>query len=166
MALLTGERELRATGLASPAKRYALRSAYKLIELDAPDWADQTLAAAGRYEPLDDEDFDERTRIEAARFDGIDKLRRRVEALVIQKSVTVERFLGRHRELKDDVVVFLSGARVVGEPRARRDESVEVNVRLGLRRMWLIVRRGMRTVEVDPPDSTGASTQPAGGGAP
>ncbi len=150
MALLVERDELRATGLAAPPSTYIKPSPYRPIELDTPSWAAQTLSTTGRYEPADDEIFPEIVRAELARFDGMDNLRRKVEALVIQKNVTVTEFLGYHRELKDDVVLFLSGTRIVGTPQELPDGGVEARVELPLQRLWHIVRRAMQLVEVEP----------------
>jgi hypothetical protein len=82
----------------------------------------------------------------------MDVLRKQVEALVIKDDVTVEQWLGYHPELKDDVVIFLSGARVADRGRVESDGTAEVRVELPLGRLWKIVRRGMQRVEVDPPE--------------
>jgi hypothetical protein len=164
MALDTQISELRAQGLATPPNRYRQPEPYELIELDAPSWSGSTLSATGVYDPLDSELFAPEVRLELARFDGMDKLRQKVEALVIKDGVTVEQLLGYRRELKDDVVVFLGGTRIVGPPRTEPDGTLKVPVELPLKRLWLIVRRGMEPVEVDPP-AEARPTQPPGEGA-
>ena len=158
MALLTSTSEISATGLASPSDEMILHARYQPIELDTPAWAAKTLIAVGRYEPDDEEQLDQLARAEAARIDGIDRLRRKVELLVIQQDVTVAAFLGLHDELKDDVIIFLSGARAVSEPKTLAGGIIEVPVELPLQRLWWIVRRGMRRIEVDLPE--GLATQP------
>ena len=152
MALSAKLSELRATGLATPPDRYRQRPPYGLIELDTPPWAGTTLTATGRHEPMGGDELTRDQRIERARFDGMDELRKKVEALIVQGNVTVERLLGYRRELKDDVVILLSGARVVGKPRVQPDDTLVVRVELPLERLWKIIRRGMEQVEVDPPD--------------
>lgn len=161
MALSARRSDLRAEGLATPPERYRQREPYELIELDTPQWVEQTLRVTGCYDPLDTESFARDVQIELARFDGMDELRKTVEALVVKDNVTVEQLLGYRRELKDDVVIFLSGARVVGDPRTEPDGTLQVPVELPLERLWLIVRRGMERVEVDPPEQAAPTTQPA-----
>ena len=160
MALHTSGEFISATGLAVPPSHMVLQARYQPIELDAPEWATTSLAAVGHYEPDDEIPLAADAKPEAARLDGIDRLRQLVEALVIQKDVTVEQFLGYHDELKDDVIIFLSGTRTAGPPRKLEDGGVAMPVELSLRRLWLIVRRGMRAVEVDVPEE---AAQPAGG---
>jgi uncharacterized protein (DUF934 family) len=152
LALRTGLSDLRATGLALPPGRYRQHEPYELVELDMPPWAGTTLRATGRYVPLDDEELPHATQVELARLDGMNELRKKVEKLVVKDDVTVERLLGYRRALKDDVVIFLSGTRVAGPPHGESDGTLNVPVELPLRRLWLIVRRGMERVEVDPPD--------------
>ena len=154
MALLARQKELRAAGLGVPPRSTRTMPKYELIELDKPPWAVKTLSAAGRYEPIDEDgDLDQAVRVELARLDGMDALRREVEALVIQKDVTVERLLGHRRELKSDVVLFLTGVRLMRASSAASNGAVEVRVELPLKRLWLIVGRGMTLQEVDPPEA-------------
>jgi hypothetical protein len=160
MALLADRAELKATGLAVPPSHYVTEPEYQLIELDTPGWAARTLRATGRYEPADEDKFAQVVRVGIARFDGMDDLRRKVAALVIQQGVTIEEFIGQHRELKGEVVTFLGGTRVVGHPQALPDGGVEVRVELPLQRLWLIIRRAMQRVEVDPPEEPQPTTQP------
>lgn len=150
MAVITQDQELRASGMASPPPKYRLAPAYRTIELDYPAWVDQTLRATGRFEPQEERPPDERARIGAARIDAIDQLRRQVELLPVLQEVTVEELLARRPELKDDVIVFLTGARQVGAPERLPDDGVAVQCELPLRKLWHILRRGIRTVEVEP----------------
>lgn len=152
MALNAKQAVLRATGLAAPPIRYRRSPPYELIELDTPPWAKTTLAAAGRYEPIDGRELSREDRVERARYDGMNELRKKVEALIVKDGVTVERLLGYRRYLKDDVVIFLGGARVVGKPHILTDGTLTVRVELPLERLWLLIRRGMERVEVDPPE--------------
>jgi len=165
MALLPGKEGLTGTGLATPPTGAILRTSYTPIEYNAPQWASTTLTAVGRHAPGDAESSDAAARREAARLDGIDRLRAQVERLVIQKSVTVAEFLGYHQDLKDDVTLFLSAARMTGPPKTRPDGAVEVEVSLPLRRLWEIIRRKMTLEEVEPPADgtpTTAATAPSG----
>jgi hypothetical protein len=159
MALLAGQDELTATGLATPPSESAVRSRYEPIEFDVPEWAATTLAATGRYTAAAGETVDPDAAGEAARLDGSARLYQQTEKLVIQKNVAIGEFLGYHQELKDDVALFLSGTRVVAAPTALPAGGVEVKVELPLRRLWEIVRRGMKLEEVEPP--TTAPSSPA-----
>lgn len=154
MALRAKNAEISAVAMASPSAKHIVPARYQPIELDAPRWAADTLRATGRYEPRDeDENVDADGRVEIARLDGMDALRRKAEALMIKDGVSVEKLLAYHRELKDDVVLFLTGARVVGPGKNAADGGFEIRVELPARRLWEIVRRGMRVVEVDPPEN-------------
>lgn len=156
MALLAPVKELQATGLGVPPRSTRIKPTYEPIELDVPEWADGALSAIGRYEPRDEDgELPEPIRAELARLDGMNALRVKVEALVIQRDVTVEQLLGHRQALKPDVVTFLTGTRAAPTGRATADGAYEVRVELPLRRLWLIVRRGMTVVEVDPPDGAG-----------
>ncbi|MBI5864630.1 MAG: hypothetical protein HZB38_09000 [Planctomycetes bacterium] len=150
LALLAESNELRSRGLAPPPERYRIKPEFELIELDAPAWAKTTLSAAGRYQPQEGDDFPAAMIAELARWDAMDRLRRQVELLPIQRGITVERFLGYRTELKDDVVLFLSGARAVSRPQPRPDGGVEIRAELPLGRLWQILRRGANIVEVEP----------------
>jgi hypothetical protein len=55
----------------------------------------------------------------------------------------------------------LNGARVVTAPVALPAGGVEVKVELPLRRLWEIVRRGMKLEEVEPPPAASDATAPA-----
>jgi hypothetical protein len=159
MVLLAGQDELLGTGLATPPASSMLVAAYAPIEHNAPDWATSALTAVGRHEPAEGETADEATRREAARLDGIERLSRQVDKLVIQKNVTVAEFGGYYQDLKDDIVLFLSGTRVTATPPAGTDGVVEAKVELPLRRLWEIVRRRMKLEEVEP---TTTNPVPAG----
>ena len=160
MVLLAGRDALSASGLAPPPERTILRNRYAPIELDAPPWAAETRMAVGRFEPSEGESPDAATQYQAARLDALDQLRRKVEALVIQQNVTVAEFVGYHQDLKDDIVLFLNGARVIRR-QARPDGGAEVEVELPLRRLWEIVRRDMKLEEVEPAETTTKPASPA-----
>lgn len=159
MALISRQEEIASVGLAPPPNSAIIHNEYELIELDAPTWISTTISAKGRFTPRFDEEAtaDEKARL--ARADGVDQLRRQVEALALQGDFTVERFLEFHPELKDDIVVFLSGARPVGALAPQSDGGATLTVELPLRRLWWIVRRGMSEIEVDP-DALDASNPP------
>ncbi len=163
MALLTASRELRASGLAVPPARCITRPPYETIELDVPAWAQDTLGELGQYEPLDGMELPLAVAAELARFDAIDRLRRKVEALQVQPAATVATVLETNPALKDDVVIFFSSTRAVGRAETASDGSVLVRVELPLTRLWWIVRRGMQLVEVEPPEP---QSQPAPESAP
>ena len=151
MALNASQPRLDAVGVAVPPERYRLRETYSLIDLDKPAWVDSILSAEGSYVRQPGEQFKPEECVELARVDGCDVLRRKIEALVVQDKVTVEQFLGFHPELKADVVVFLSGARLHGPPKEASEDKVTVQVDLPLERLWRILVRGMERIEVDPP---------------
>jgi hypothetical protein len=162
MVLLAGREELTGTGLAPPPDSTLLRNRYALIEYETPAWVGQTLTAVGQFEAETTSAPEPATQYEAARLEAIDQLRRKVEPLVIQQNVTIAEFVGYHQKLKDDLVLFLSGARVVRR-QVRPEGGVEVEVELPLRRLWEIVRRGMQVEEVEPAEAGAGLTtsQPA-----
>lgn len=166
MALNVRQRELRAVGLAPPPDRYLLRNEHELIELDQPAWAVQGLEGQGRYQPREGVDLATEVTAEIARLEGLDGLRRRVEELQIAEGLTVERLLGLRAELKDDVIVFLSGARIAAPASVAADGAVSVKLELPLWRLWRIVRRGMEEVEVDPPTPQSTSAPATAPGSP
>lgn len=157
MTLLAGRDELVATGLAAPPSATGGRGRYEPIEFNVPAWAATSLSAVGRYEPAADETADAAAQAAAARLDGIAQLDRQIAALVIQQPVTLAEYLGYHQDLKDDVALFLSGARVVAAPETTSTGGVEVRVELPLRRLWEIVRRDMKLEEMEPPASAPAA---------
>jgi hypothetical protein len=150
MALAADAEELSATGLAAPAESAIVRPQYVPLELDVPAWAGEALRAVGVHETSATEASPSAELIGLARLDGIDRLRRQVEALVLQHDVTVAEFLGTHEELKDDVIIFLSGARLAGLAQTPAAGVVTVPVELPLERLWRILRRGMEVVEALP----------------
>lgn len=158
MALLADRERLEAVGLACPPASALVREPYELLDLDAPAWADSTLSAVGRSAggagaaaPSAD----------AARLDAVDQLRQKAEALPLRGGATVEQFLGYHTDLKEDVVLWLSGARQVGAPAAPATGGIEVRAELRAKRLWHILRRGMKVIEVDPPPTSAPATRPA-----
>jgi len=159
MVLLAGRDELSATGLAPPPERTILRNRFAPIDYDMPTWATESRTAIGRFEPTEGQSPDAGTQYQAARLDAIDQLRRKIEALVIQQNVTVAQFVGYYQDLKNDVVLFLSGARVIRR-QVRPDGAAEVEVELPLRRLWEIVRRDMKREGVEPPEATCAPAIP------
>jgi len=160
MALHVATEEVSAEGLAVPPSHLLLRSRYRPIELDAPEWATSTRRTTGHYEPPDEgEELKGNARIEAARLDGMDRLREEIMPLEIRAGVTIESFLAYHEELKDDVIVFLSGTRIAGAPREKPGDIVEVPVELPLQRLWWIIRRGMKAIEVDRPTDANESQE-------
>jgi len=159
MALNTRQSRLRATGLATPPNCCRRHRPYRLTSLSTPPWVKTMVNATGRHEPADGPELTRAERIERARSDGMNLLRKKVEALIVKNDLTVERLLDDRRDLKDDVVIFLGGARVVGKPRTLPDGSLTIGVELPLERLWLIVSRGMERTEVELPDEA-ATTPP------
>ncbi len=150
MVLLAGANELVATGLATPPNTALLLPRYLPIEHNAPEWANRSLTAVGRCVPAHDEKLDETARSAAARLDGLDQLSRQASQLVIQKRTTVGEFVGYHQDLKDDIVLWLSGARAAAPATTQADGTTELKVELPARRLWEIVRRRMKVEEVEP----------------
>jgi len=165
MVLLASRDRLTGTGLAPPPERYVLRNRYGWIEYDTPAWAGETRSATGRFHLEEGESPELSDQYEAARLDAIDQLRRLIEPLPVSPDISVRELLGYRQDLKDDVVLFLSGARVVRRQKLPTG-GVQVEVELPLRRLWEIVRRGMKLEEVEPPagaaeSAANAATRPA-----
>lgn len=160
LAMRLDRDEFTATGLAAPPPESRLRDPYTLVEHNPPPWAGQTLTATGRYEPATGESLTSAGLAEAARLDGIDRLRLRVETLVIQDHITVGDFLAYQQELKPDVVRWLSGAHPVARARPLPGGGIELDIEVPLRRLWEILRRKMKLEDIDPPEP-GATSRPA-----
>ena len=157
MVLAAGRSELTGTGLATPPSATVVRSTGILAEYDLPAWVETSLSATARVRPEETAGAPTTAPTsapaplaEAARVLAIEQLARQVEALVIQRDVTVGAFVAYHQDLKDDIVLFLSGARLAGPARVLADGTVEATVELRMRRLWEIVRRKMRLEEVAP----------------
>jgi len=155
MALLASQDTFTARGLAPPPARYLLSDRYQLIEVDAPPWVRDSLRGEGRYVPREGDGLSPADRVEFARLAAQEKLAERVGALPLNAALTVGELLAYDPSLKDDVTLFLNATRVVGESQADAAGEVVVKVELPLRRLWWIVRRGARQVEVEPPPSGG-----------
>ncbi len=156
MALSVQKTELIGTGLGVPPVRSLLRGRYQPVEYDRPAWTRECLVATGRYEPVDEEAPEPAARTEAARLDGIDQLYQRISRLELGNGITVADFLSYHQDLKDDVVLFLSGTRVISPATVDPAGGVEVKVELPLGRLWEILRTRMKLEEVEPPASSPA----------
>ncbi|MBK8915769.1 MAG: hypothetical protein IPM64_14445 [Phycisphaerales bacterium] len=154
MAAVTPDTTLREQGMAVPPPRYRLTPEFRLIELDVPEWAGRTLRAEVRAVP--DSPGDEA----ALRSAAVEEFTQRVGELPITPEVTVARLLASRPELKDDVIVFLHGARLVNVVAAAGDAPPRATAELPLQRLWQIVRRGIPAVEADPPEPP-ATTRPA-----
>ncbi len=161
MVMSSGQGDVVATGLADPPARTILRRRYVPIEYDTPGWAAKSLTATGHYTPAEGTTPDSITLGWAAWLDGVDKLRAKIERIVIKDRVTVGEFLGYHQELKDDVALLLGSARPAESVTTLADGAVELDVELPLRRLWEIVRRRMVAEEVEPP--VDAAAQPRKG---
>ncbi len=161
LGLLTELEQIRATGYAGPPARYRLTPRFTRQELDAPSWVSQTLKAVGRTATSGGEASD----ADAAWLDGVDVLRRQVEELPVQSEIRVRDVLAHHPQLKPDVLLFLTAARPVGSLRAGGDGAAELPIELPLPRLWQILRRAARTIEIDaaPSSSSAPASAPAGG---
>jgi hypothetical protein len=166
MALTAPPSELRATGLATPPNRYRRREPFELTELDGPSWATTTLSVTGRHVAAEKGALGDDERVEGARSNAMDELAEQVKALVVHDDLAVKQWLERDRELNDDVILFLTRARVVGPPRSEPDGALLVRVELPLERLWKIVRRAEQRVPMNPPENDAATTQPAKGATP
>lgn len=149
MALHNEQRVLVARGLASPPAAQLSRFDGPEVERGAPAWAHETLETVGRDDYAAEDGRPQELRSAMARVDGIVRLRNQIEELPVRRGVSVGHLLERHPEWKQDVVVFLSGARRVGSPKSESDGRVVVYVELPLQRLWRIVRRGLSTLESD-----------------
>lgn len=144
------------TGLAIPPEKHRLRTPYPLIELDSPGWVDKKIETTARFERDEPTEIDAAAAIERARLSGVDQLRLMVLDLAIREGLSVGTLLSYRPALKDDVTLYLSGARVVSITRSDGEESTTVRVELPLRRLWEIVKRGLTPIESDdPPEGRG-----------
>jgi hypothetical protein len=139
--------ELRAEGLAIPPTS-SIASVLGPIELDAPPWAAKAATAAGGYQPQRGDAFAAFIVMEFSRLEAIVALEAQLLGLRLADRVTVGDLLGQHPDLKNDVVLLLSGARAM-ETTWAEDGLVTTRVELPLERLWLILTRAMRTVELD-----------------
>ena len=148
MGLLATVDEVSATGWAIPPAAAISRSHYPDGELDAPAWATAKMTASGRYLPRENEKLSQAEQAEAARLDGVDELWQGIQTLALKDGRTLSAFFAEHTELQADLEVFLSGARVVGPQSTQPAGVVTVQIELPLRRLWWIVRRGLRPAEM------------------
>lgn len=156
MTLSNNEPKLDAVGLAVPPERHRLRERTSPSKMDQPAWVEQTLSATGRCLPSTSDQIAYEERIESARIEAFESLRREAQALVVSGNVTVGLFLESHAELQDDFALFLSGARLrvvhSGESASTASEgTVFVQADLPLARLWKIVTRGVKSSEADSP---------------
>lgn len=150
MTLLAGRDALRSTGLAAPPGPTVRRSAAAPLELDAPAWADEQRQATGRYVPQEFPPPPPDRVAALARIDALVRLQHEILALEIRAGVSIGRFVTYYQDLKEDIVLFISGAHPVGGARPLADGGAELTVEIPLRRLWEIVRRKMELVETDP----------------
>ncbi|MBL8880826.1 MAG: hypothetical protein JNG88_17065 [Phycisphaerales bacterium] len=143
-------------GLAVAPERHRLANPTPQIELDAPTWIEKKIEATGRFERTEPEPIALPGATERARLIAADQLRTLVSDLAIRKDLSVGTLLMYRPQLKDDVALFLSGARVVAVSRGETEDTTVVKVELSLRRLWEILKRGLTPVETDP-----SASQPA-----
>jgi hypothetical protein len=160
MALQSDLAELSATGLGTPPNPARFQDRFAGVDLDVPAWAAQTLSATGRFRPAADAALDAAALEQAARLDALEQLYSVAERLVLQGGVTVADYLTYHHDLKPDVALWLSGAHVTRTPTNLPGGVVEVQVELPARRLWEILRRNMKVIEVVPPEPV-PTTAPA-----
>jgi len=149
LTLSTPQAELTAAGFATAPARYRLASPVARLEAGAPAWASAGLAALGSFVPGEAGDLPLELRVELARLDGLEGLRRQIERLVVRRDVTVGQLLEHRSELKPDLATFLTGARAVHELESTADATGELRMELPLRRLWLILRGTVKEIEPD-----------------
>jgi hypothetical protein len=157
MALLARQEQSLAVGLAVPPASMLLPAPLPPAEPGPPAWVGTTLAVTGEFAPAEGEELDEAARLAAARRDGVEKLRRAIDELVVGEDTTVAAVLAGQAGLADDLAVFLASARA-GPPGVTAD-AVAVPLELPLRRLWWIVRRGLLDGEMEKPAA--AARRPA-----
>lgn len=140
---------LTAMGLADPPTGSVLALPERGPGVAPPSWSATTLRENGHFQPPPAEEIAERAQRVAARLDAIDALSQRVAGLSLSERVTVAEFLAYHQELKSDVVLFLSSARVVRFVAATETLPATAAVELPLQRLWEILRRRVTTVRDD-----------------
>jgi hypothetical protein len=151
--ILAADRErFAATGLATPPLAARQANRYQPIERNAPDWIDAPLTATGRFMPPAGFPADAALRHERARIAAFAPLRVAAERLLLPGDVPVADFLAYHQDLKDDVALWLSGARPAGPLREVDGGVLELPVELPPRRLWEILCRRMILEEIDPPE--------------
>lgn len=160
MALHAEQEELVATGLGLPPSHTVSPRRFAGVDLDVPEWASRTLRALGEFRPPAGAALDSVALEHAARLDAIEQLYLEVEQLIVQGEVTVADYLSYHHDLKADAALWLSGARVARPPTSLSNGGVEVQVELPAQRLWEILRRNMKTVEIMPPEPA-PTTAPA-----
>ncbi len=151
MLLEYPEEELAARGIGLPPESTILYDEVTSQEFNAPAWVTETLRASGRYVPPDGEQLGAELQVAIARLDGIEQLQRDCAELSLKPGgVTVADFLAYHQDLKDDVVLFFSGARLRGESAQLPAGGCTVQIELPLERLWQILRRRVQLEETTP----------------
>lgn len=157
IARLARVRRLRAAGYGVPPSSALRTHPYAVVDVDKPRWADEPLrtdseSVLPELEPATDRIIEFAT--QDARIAGQIKLAEKIDALDLPGGVTMGEFLRHHEELAPDILTFLSSARVVAGPKVdKAKHTLSLTLKLDLRRLWLIVRRAMRTEETtEPPD--------------
>ncbi len=165
IARLATVRRLRAVGYGLPPASAFRKDPYAVVEVDEPAWAKESIRANGQAALPRDPSVTNRA-IEIASQDARIAARlqiaERIDVLKLPGGIGVATFLDGHEDLADDILTFLSAARLVGSPKVdRANRRVTVTMELPLRRLWLILRDAIPAVEVPPPSGKVPGTKPA-----
>ncbi len=143
---------LRAVGYGMPPSSMLRSERYAVIDIDRPEWADAALTATSASalpELTEPTPRDIEIAIQDARIASRLKLAKQVDVLMLPGGIQVRDFLRHHEALAEDILTFLASARATGEPVIdRRQKRVTVTMQLPLRRLWLIARPVIPSVEV------------------
>lgn len=158
IARLAGIDRLRAVGYGLPPTSAIRRPRLAAVDVDEPEWAGRSLrvSSSGTMpkggQPSEDRAVEIAT--QDARIAAQLKLAEQIDVLQLPGGASAASVLDAHEELAEDILKLLSAAQVVEGPTIdRKNRRVTLTLELPLRRLWLILRQAMTSVE--------ATTQPA-----
>ena len=165
IARLATVRRLRSVGYGLPPASAFRKTPYAVIEVDEPAWTQESIRASGQAAlPRNPSATDRAVEIASqdARIAARLQIAEQIDLLKLPGGTSVATFLDGHEALADDILTFLSAARPVGSPKVdKANRRVTLTMELPLRRLWLILRDAIPTVEVATPDGNVPRTKPA-----
>ncbi|MBN1347563.1 MAG: hypothetical protein JXQ73_33035 [Phycisphaerae bacterium] len=146
---LASVRRLRAVGYGLPPASMLRKNRWAVLDVDQPAWARESIRAKGetsmsKQQPVTDRLVE--LAVQDARIAAQLDIAKKIDALELPGGVTVATFLDRHEMLAEDILTFLSAARLAVPPAVDKDKrQVAVTMELPLRRLWLILRDAIPT---------------------
>lgn len=152
---LARARRIRAAGYGLVPSSALRKVRFAVVDVDEPAWSKEILRVTcqgimPKFETVTDQAVEIAT--QDARIGAQLKLAEQIDLFELPGGVTVGAFLQRHEKLAEDILTFLGSARPTKPVEVDKSRyQVKLTLELPLRRLWLILRDAIPTVETTKP---------------